>query len=131
MIIHLRNKIRTCFVLFISCGGNVLINIGPTHDGRISPVFEERLRQMGQWLAINGEAIYESVPWTHQNDTLTPDVWWVSNTPCHAHHLGIEQFCLTFVFGFCGTFSLLYMFKARCINFKSVTNVSVFSISIS
>lgn len=86
---------------------------------------------MGQWLAINGEAIYESVPWTHQNDTLTPDVWWVSNTPCHAHHLGIEQFCLTFEFGFCGTFSLLYMFKARCINFKSVTNVSVFSISIS
>ena len=98
MIIHLHNKIRTNFVLFISCGGNVLINIGPTHDGRISPVFEERLRQMGQWLAINGEAIYESVPWTHQNDTLTPDVWWVStcNIPRQSHHLSIEQFCLTF-----------------------------------
>ena len=31
----------------ISCGGNALINIGPTHDGRIVPIFEERLTQLG------------------------------------------------------------------------------------
>jgi len=31
-----------------SCGGNLLINVGPTSDGRIIPIFEERLRQMGQ-----------------------------------------------------------------------------------
>lgn len=30
-----------------SCGGNALINIGPTHDGRIVPIFEERLTQLG------------------------------------------------------------------------------------
>ena len=54
------------------------MNIGPTHDGRIVPVFEERLRQMGEWLAVNGEAIYGSVPWSHQNDTLTKGVWWVN-----------------------------------------------------
>lgn len=62
----------------VSCGGNVLINIGPTHDGRIAPVFEERLKEMGQWLGVNGEAIYESVPWSHQNDTTTPDVWYTT-----------------------------------------------------
>lgn len=59
----------------VSCGGNMLLNVGPTHDGRIAPIFEERLRQIGSWLEINGEAIYASKPWTYQNDTLTPDVW--------------------------------------------------------
>ena len=59
-----------------SCGGNLLLNVGPTKDGRIIPIFEERLRQMGEWLKINGEAIYGSKPWTHQNDTLTKNIWY-------------------------------------------------------
>jgi len=53
----------------------LLINIGPTHEGTISPIFEERLRQMGQWLSTNGDAIYSSKPWRHQNDTTTQGVW--------------------------------------------------------
>ena len=55
------------------------MNVGPTHDGRIMPVFEERLRQVGSWLKVNGEAIYSSQPWYHQNDTVTKDVWWVKS----------------------------------------------------
>ena len=35
------------FIHFYSCGGNMLMNVGPTHDGRIVPVFEERLLQLG------------------------------------------------------------------------------------
>ncbi|XP_074649548.1 alpha-L-fucosidase-like isoform X1 [Tubulanus polymorphus] len=62
----------------VSCGGNLLMNIGPTHDGRIMPIFEERLRQMGDWLKVNGEAIYASKPWIHQNDTVTKGVWYTS-----------------------------------------------------
>ena len=58
-----------------SCGGNILINVGPTSDGMISPIFEDRLRSMGSWLGVNGEAIYASKPWTHQNDTVTSYVW--------------------------------------------------------
>uniref|UniRef100_A0A1W7RAH0 Putative alpha-L-fucosidase n=1 Tax=Hadrurus spadix TaxID=141984 RepID=A0A1W7RAH0_9SCOR len=62
----------------ISCGGNILINVGPTHDGRIIPIFEERLRQLGAWLKVNGEAIYKSTPWKYQNDTVTSDVWYTT-----------------------------------------------------
>jgi len=53
----------------------MLINVGPTHDGRIIPIFEERLTQMGAWLDVNGEAVYASQPWMYQNDTVTPGIW--------------------------------------------------------
>jgi len=53
------------------------MNVGPTADGIIAPIFEERLRQFGQWLGVNGEAIYASKPWTAQNDTVTPNIWLV------------------------------------------------------
>jgi alpha-L-fucosidase len=62
----------------VSCGGNLLINVGPTSAGIISPIFEERLRQLGEWLGVNGEAIYASKPWKAQNDTLTKDIWYTS-----------------------------------------------------
>jgi len=63
--------------LHCSCGGNILINVGPTADGMIAPIFQERLRQLGSWLGVNGEAIYASKPWKHQNDTVTPRLWLV------------------------------------------------------
>jgi alpha-L-fucosidase len=63
----------------VSCGGNFLINVGPTKDGMIAPILEERLLQMGQWLDINGDAIYESNPWKlAQNDSSTKGVWYTS-----------------------------------------------------
>ncbi|KAL5021237.1 hypothetical protein ScPMuIL_000392 [Solemya velum] len=62
----------------ISCGGNLLMNVGPTKEGTIIPIFEERLKQLGSWLEVNGEAIYASKPWSNQNDTITPGVWYTA-----------------------------------------------------
>ncbi|MPC34845.1 Alpha-L-fucosidase [Portunus trituberculatus] len=82
--LHTIHDLLTQLAMTVSCGGNILINVGPTRDGRIVPVMEERLRQMGSWLAINGEAIYGSKPWAHQNDTLTPGHLTVSQLPGRA-----------------------------------------------
>jgi alpha-L-fucosidase len=42
----------------VSRGGNLLLNVGPTADGLIPVVMQERLAYLGQWLDQNGEAIY-------------------------------------------------------------------------
>ena len=42
----------------VSKGGNLLLNIGPDGDGTIPVIMEERLLQIGDWLRVNGEAIY-------------------------------------------------------------------------
>jgi Alpha-L-fucosidase len=42
----------------VSRGGNLLLDIGPTADGRIPVIMQERLKEMGDWLKVNGGAIY-------------------------------------------------------------------------
>ena len=42
----------------VANNGNLLINVGPKADGTIPDWQEDRLLALGQWLEINGEAIY-------------------------------------------------------------------------
>ncbi len=51
-------KLIKMFVDLVSRGSNMLLNIGPTGDGRIPVIMQERLLQMGAWLDVNGEGIY-------------------------------------------------------------------------
>ena len=41
-----------------SVGGNLLLNVGPTPEGEIPALHQERLREVGRWLAQNGDGIY-------------------------------------------------------------------------
>jgi alpha-L-fucosidase len=46
-----------------SKGGNFLLNVGPTDQGTIPEESISRLHEMGNWLKVNGEAIYDTHSW--------------------------------------------------------------------
>lgn len=52
---------------------NFLLNVGPQPDGAIQPEFVDRLKQMGEWLARNGESIYGT-----RGGPLPPRPWGVT-----------------------------------------------------
>ncbi len=56
----------------VSKGGNLLLNIGPTADGRIPVIMQQRLVDIGNWLNINGEAIYGTRPVTQKIEVAKP-----------------------------------------------------------
>uniref|UniRef100_A0A914CS12 alpha-L-fucosidase n=1 Tax=Acrobeloides nanus TaxID=290746 RepID=A0A914CS12_9BILA len=67
----------TRLVTAISTGGNYLLNIGPDHNGRVLPIFEERLRSLGSFVNAHSEAIFATKPWIFQNDSDST-IWYTS-----------------------------------------------------
>ena len=51
-----------------SKGGNYLLNIGPDGKGHVPEKSAKGLREIGQWLAVNGDAIYGTSRWIIQRE---------------------------------------------------------------
>ena len=54
------NSLIDDLIDIVSKNGCMLLNVGPKADGTIPPDQEEILREIGEWLDTNGEAIYET-----------------------------------------------------------------------
>ena len=50
--------------------GNLLFNVGPMPDGRIEQRQVKRLKEMGDWLKLNGEAIYGTMGGPYRPDSV-------------------------------------------------------------
>ena len=46
----------------VSKGGNLLLNIGPSPEGTLYDEAYVRLEELGKWMTVNSEAIYDSRP---------------------------------------------------------------------
>lgn len=57
----------------VSKNGNLLLNVGPRPDGSIPGYQVAVLEGLGDWLRVNGEAIYGAQPWIRPQDSCGVD----------------------------------------------------------
>lgn len=54
----------------VAKNGNVLINVGPDSFGQIPSIQQSPLLALGEWMAVNGEAVYAAQPWVRGGNLL-------------------------------------------------------------
>lgn len=56
----------------LSMNGSLLLNLSPTGTGAISDAQRTTLKEVGKWLAMNGEAVYGTHNWIVDGEGFTP-----------------------------------------------------------
>ena len=70
-------------------GSNLLLNVGPMPNGKIQPTHKKSLKEIGNWLELYGETIYET-----KQGPLKPNIDFVStqkNKIVYVHFLNSKQ----------------------------------------
>jgi len=108
------------FVKAVANGGGVTINVGPYCDGQIPLLQQERLLQLGDWLKVNGEAIYASTMYSKATEEkevelsrIDPEINfdWVRNSP--GKPISEDNFNATWTGYVQPRFSEEYLFEAQ------------------
>src|SRR5256886_17589525 len=73
-VYHTGRELVFILVDTVSRGGNLLLDIGPNADGTIPVIMEQRLKEIGDWMKINGEAIYGTNPWKNTRQWTAGEV---------------------------------------------------------
>ena len=73
----------TLLIDITSKGGNLLLDVGPTHDGSLSHIQEQRLHDLANWMEINAEGI-----WYYRLHLQRASV-----TMCHFLYLLLQSEC--------------------------------------
>ena len=60
----------------VARGGTYLLNVGPTPEGLIPQPCIDRLAEVGEWMAVNGEAIYGTSASVFGESAVPPDGAW-------------------------------------------------------
>jgi alpha-L-fucosidase len=65
-------------VRIVAKGGNLNLMVNPDGSGKVPDIQMELLRELGEWLRVNGEAIYATRPYevTCDNTQLGQPVWY-------------------------------------------------------
>lgn len=118
------------FCELVAHGGGLTLNVGPYADGTIPLIQQERLLALGQWLEVNGEAIYGSrphaTPCHRVSDSAslphstTIDFDWVRNAPLQ--NMPVDDFTIHWQGTFNASDKGWYQFKAEADDEMTVVN---------
>jgi len=56
----------------LSMNGSLLLNLSPTGQGAVNEQQRSTLKEVGKWLAVNGEAVYGTHNWIVDGEGFTP-----------------------------------------------------------
>ena len=108
------------FAKLVASGGGMTLNVGPAADGKIPLLQQERLLALGDWLKVNGEAIYGSRPYkkfTEEKEVevkrIDPEINfnWVRNSP--DRRISVDRFNAEWTGFIQPEYSETYTFEAR------------------